>query len=138
VTLGGPNRCSAGLALIVFACLALAGCGESGWHRVDPGFTDENAPRAVRWSNTTALLYSIWGSDGSQLWAVGEGGTILHTADGGKTWETQRSGTLQPLNAIFGIGTELWAVGDNGTIVHTADGGKTWAQQSSRTNQPLL
>ena len=35
-------------------------------------------------------------------WAVGSGGTILHTADGGQSWEAQSSGTANHLYSIFG------------------------------------
>ena len=55
---------------------------------------------------------------------VGNIGTILHTADGGKKWETQSSGTNNPLTSVFGSRTELWAVGESGTIVHGVAAGR--------------
>jgi photosystem II stability/assembly factor-like uncharacterized protein len=94
--------------------LALVGCGGVSWETASPGFKGDNAPVAVRWSNTTPELRSIWGTDGNQIWTVGEGGTIFHTPDGGKHWETQESGTNESLTAVFGSGTELWAVGERG------------------------
>jgi photosystem II stability/assembly factor-like uncharacterized protein len=63
-------------------------------------------------------------------WLVGIVGTILHTADGGKTWELQESGTDKHLFTVFFSDTQHgWAAGDLMTIIHTSDGGKTWAPQ---------
>lgn len=77
-------------------------------------------------------LFSICFIDAQNGWACGRWGTILHTADGGKTWKEQDSGTQYTLSGIFfadpGNG---WAVGNMGVIIHTADGGKTWKKQDS-------
>ena len=72
------------------------------------------------------------------LWAVGDGGTILHSTNSGTTWRTQASNTTEQLRAVdfvdFGYG---WAVGNGGVIRHTFNGGATWAVQSSGTTQPI-
>ena len=44
-------------------------------------------------SNTDATLMDAAFADSSRGWAVGVGGTVLHTSDGGTTWERQNSGT---------------------------------------------
>ena len=65
-------------------------------------------------------------------WACGRWGTVLHTADGGKTWILQSSGTENTLVSIHFVDPQNgWAVGEEGTILHTEDGGKTWGQQKS-------
>ncbi|MBI5445733.1 MAG: hypothetical protein HY900_31515 [Deltaproteobacteria bacterium] len=65
-------------------------------------------------------------------WACGRWGTILHTRDGGATWERQRTGVEATLSSVhFVDGRNGWAVGDQGTILHTADGGKRWERQLS-------
>lgn len=64
-------------------------------------------------------------------WAVGHGGVILNTADGGENWTVQRSdmGMDQPLldvhfmNAQHGVAVGLWSL-----ILYTRDGGKTWSK----------
>ena len=57
-------------------------------------------------------------------WAVGAGGTVLNTQDGGNTWVTQTSGTTQDLQSVsFADANSGWAVGANGTILETSDGG---------------
>lgn len=61
-------------------------------------------------------------------WAVGAGGTILVTHDGGRTWSAQYSGTLETLRAVaFVSPTQGWAVGSGGTILMTVNGGRSWS-----------
>ncbi len=72
-------------------------------------------------------------------WACGRWGTILRTADGGKTWTKQQTGTLDMLTSVnFVDAKNGWAVGDRGTILHTADGGQTWEKQKSPTEILLM
>ena len=64
-------------------------------------------------------------------WAVGILGNIIHTADGGKTWERQESGTRKHLFTVcFPDRNNGWAAGDLMTLIHTTDGGKTWEPQT--------
>ncbi len=77
--------------------------------------------------------------DASSGWAVGYGPLALHTADGGKTWQTQRTGVRNPLNGVdFVDGKHGWAVGEGGVIVATADAGKTWTTQRAGLTQVKL
>ena len=65
-------------------------------------------------------------------WASGRWGCILHTADGGKTWIRQNTGTDLTLSSVFFVDPKNgWAVGEEGIIIHTGDGGKTWEKQKS-------
>jgi photosystem II stability/assembly factor-like uncharacterized protein len=65
-------------------------------------------------------------------WACGRWGTVLHTADSGKTWMLQPSGTENTLCSIHFVDPKNgWAVGEEGTILHTADGGKSWEKQKN-------
>jgi hypothetical protein len=68
---------------------------------------------------------------GANIWAVGRpGSSALHSGDGGKTWETVRTGQTMPLHGIFFTDARHgWAVGEMGTILATRDGGKTWNVQ---------
>lgn len=77
-------------------------------------------------------LFGVSFPDANNGWACGRWGTILHTADGGSTWEKQKSTTTYTLSSIcFADARNGWAVGDKGTILHTADAGKTWQKQNS-------
>ena len=62
----------------------------------------------------------------SEGWGVSGDGVILHTMDGGWTWNEQFTGTKAPLFGVhFITTTEGWVVGRE-TILHTRDGGKHW------------
>src|SRR5262249_59602540 len=72
-----------------------------------------------------------WGSSNGDIYAVGNGGTVLHSSDAGKTWTPQALGTKDNLNAVWGSGpNDVYAVGGQGQalggIFHSTDGGKTW------------
>lgn len=65
--------------------------------------------------------------DDHQGWGVGQGGGIFHTADGGKTWERQESGTTSFLFDVdFVDANHGWVSGERSTLLRTSDGGKTW------------
>jgi photosystem II stability/assembly factor-like uncharacterized protein len=60
-------------------------------------------------------------------WAVGQGGLILATRDGGKTWGAQRSGVAVDLRSVWFIDQDKgFAVGDEGSILRTTNAGRTW------------
>jgi photosystem II stability/assembly factor-like uncharacterized protein len=89
-------------------------------------------------AGTTQNLSGIVSTDDAHGWAVGDGGTIVFTQDGGATWTAQTSNTTQNLHAVvFCDGAHGWTVGDGGTIVFTQDGGATWTAQTSNTTQNL-
>ena len=67
----------------------------------------------------------------SDLFLVGDGGTILHSSDA-VTWNAQASGTANDLTAAE---EHLFAVGAAGTILHYD--GTSWSAQSSPTTVPL-
>lgn len=77
-------------------------------------------------------LFSISFPTESEGWACGRWGTVLRTADGGKTWMPQASGTDYTLSSIFFVDPQHgWSVGDEGIIIHTENGGETWEIQNS-------
>lgn len=103
-------------------------------------------------SDNFGILYSVFFSDQFNGWAAGGNecgwppgnfSNILHTTDGGVTWEFQASPDEQCLYEIFF--TDLmngWAVGScemigMNTIIHTSDGGENWCQQFCETNNIL-
>jgi photosystem II stability/assembly factor-like uncharacterized protein len=76
---------------------------------------------------TSNTLYDLTMPTATDAWAVGENGTILHSADGGATWSFQHSDLFWPINGIDFIDAQ------NGVAVgyrdlYTTDGGQTWRQ----------
>lgn len=82
---------------------------------------------------------------GDAAWAVGQDGTIVHSADGGQTWVLQRSDPWRPLgddeefNPRQGVplldvlmldAQRGFAVGAYSLLLRTEDGGNTWEEIS--------
>ena len=64
---------------------------------------------------------------GSNVFAVGLGGTILQRKSG--TWSAVASGTTDDLNAVHVVSsTQAWAAGANGTVVRW--NGTTWSAEN--------
>lgn len=80
-------------------------------------------------------LYGGFTSAGGDLWLVGEGGVLLHSADTGETWSRARLGgrTLRTGLAV-GEGRVLLAAGDGGTLWRTLLPGSPGAPGSFATN----
>ncbi|HTW91106.1 MAG TPA: YCF48-related protein, partial [bacterium] len=90
-------------------------------------------------SGTTNALYSVCFPAGTQVgYAVGVGGTVLKTTDGGTTWTAESSGAIGQLNSVFfNDNNNGVAVGNRGTIIKTTDGGATWTKPTSGVTYPL-
>lgn len=70
-------------------------------------------------SRAAVVLLAIWGSSASDIWAVGEKGTIRHHGAGYGEWELVASPTTETLHAVWGSASnDVWAVGETGTILH--------------------
>jgi hypothetical protein len=65
--------------------------------------------------DTIGFLHAAWGTSSSDMYAVGDGGTILHF-DGG-SWTKMASGTTHNLSFVWGTSDQnIWACGyDDGT-----------------------
>lgn len=68
--------------------------------------------------------------------AVGAGGTIITSTDGGATWTTQISGTTVNLNAVGNTSVKVIAVGDGGLAL-VSPTGIGWAPSNTNTTANL-
>ncbi len=113
------NRSKSTLALLLAVMLVASGAALSqntgSWTRQSP-------------LPTGTSLQSVDMVSDNEAWAVGYGGVVIHTNDGGATWQTQNSGTTEPLYIVrFVDSLHGWA-GSNNTVLYTSDGGATWRQ----------
>jgi len=84
-------------------------------------------------------LYGTSLVDPNTGWIVGAFGMIARTRDGAKTWEVQKSGTLEHVFAVdFVDAVNGWAVGRSGLILHTTNAGESWQLQKSPVDQHLF
>jgi len=103
-------------------------------------------PAAAQWIkqdvNATASLRGLSVVNEKVVWASGTGGTVIKTADGGKTWNVMTVPGAEKLDFrdieafdantayILSIGN-----GDSSRIYKTTDGGSTWKLQFKNTNE---
>ena len=68
-------------------------------------------------SGTSEYLFGVWGSDGDDVFVVGDSGTILHY--NGSSWSEMDCPTSKSLYGVWGSsGSDVFAVGEGGTILH--------------------
>jgi photosystem II stability/assembly factor-like uncharacterized protein len=102
------------------------------------GLAVDSGGRVFRWNGSSwgqvldvspglrsVCIYSV-----DYAWAVGDGGAIYTTSNGGDDWSSQSSGVSTTLNGVTvirdGGSTHVYAVGQNGVGLHSPDGGETW------------
>jgi predicted CXXCH cytochrome family protein len=105
-----------GVAAAAGGALAFTGDGGGSWQPVASASVDLHGVDAA--------------GAGGGFWAVGDGGTIVRSADG-TNWAAQSSGVSTTLRHVDAVDpTHAWAVGDGATILGTTDG-STWTAQDS-------
>ena len=68
-------------------------------------------------------IFSMWSISASDIWAVGELGTLMHW--NGTAWSAGQSGVTTDLNAVWASSaTDVWAVGASNKFLHYD--GTTW------------
>ena len=79
-------------------------------------------------------------SHGRHIWIAGRpGSVVLHSPDGGTTWELQQTGSPAPIEHIhFTSETSGIAVGALGRILVTDDGGSTWQVRRGKDRRLAL
>jgi photosystem II stability/assembly factor-like uncharacterized protein len=86
-----------------------------------------------------ADLNGVWMVDANTGWAVGNGGRIVKTTNGGAAWTPQTSGTPNNLTDVkFTSLTNGVACGDLGTVVYTVNGGTSWLTYTTGSTRNLL
>jgi photosystem II stability/assembly factor-like uncharacterized protein len=84
-------------------------------------------------------LYATAFISAEEGWVVGAFGSVYHTSDGGKTWESQPSGTLEHLFGVDFVDSHSgWVVGRSGVIGHSEDGGTSWSRQKAGNERHLF
>lgn len=81
-------------------------------------------------------LNDVWGLSGSDAWAVGDQGLILHWD--GKAWTQQPvpAGVTTNLYGVLGTMKAVWAVGESGTLLRSD--GSSWTRIPLPTTATLL
>jgi photosystem II stability/assembly factor-like uncharacterized protein len=90
-----------------------------------------------------AALHAVQFVDADEGWAVGDDGVVLHTIDGGQTWERQPTGVRAALRSLHFLNPYTgWVAGreelphgagSTGVLLFTQDGGLKWQRASLNT-----
>jgi photosystem II stability/assembly factor-like uncharacterized protein len=121
----------------------------TGWLVGDGGLVLMTADAGLTWSPPLRDPADAVGDDfdwralevrGARIWIAGWPGTkVLHSADGGRSWELFSTGQSLPIDGLaFADNLHGWAVGALGTILATDDGGSTWQRQRSGGSRTAL
>jgi photosystem II stability/assembly factor-like uncharacterized protein len=74
------------------------------------------------------MLDAVSFPDAEHGWAVGPGGTVVVTGDGGATWSAQNAGGDYGLVQVsFSDPRHGWALIGHLALLATVDGGKSWS-----------
>lgn len=106
-----------------------------------PGFQDPLAVPAQASALAARGLLQDVARVGQRLVAVGQRGHIVHSSDGGSTWQQSKVPVSSDLTAVFFVGERKgWAVGHDGVVLATSDGGLNWTLQldGHRANDLLV
>jgi photosystem II stability/assembly factor-like uncharacterized protein len=81
---------------------------------------------------TLNLLDVACATDAQSAWSVSSLGGIVHTSDGGNSWETIDETMCYALNDIsLADDHSLWCVGNAGVVIRSTDGGDNWENRSN-------
>ncbi len=136
---GAPSPLVALAAMLSGAVAVLGGLGchpsgaKNGEAVVDVGSRPEGAaPKSAGlcssagycWENplpSAGFLNAVWGAAPNDVYAVGDGGRILHFD--GTSWQVQATGTDTWITSVWGSGPDdVYALSDGGTILHRRGG----------------
>ena len=106
--------------------LTITGCSRDETMEPDCWTCYEFTSRIIQ-SPTLQELLDITFIDQNNGWAVGHEGVIVHTSDGGESWNIQDSGTVSILYGVHFVSPDTgWVVGTSGKMLKTFNGGVTW------------
>lgn len=84
---------------------------------------EHQAPRP-----TNLDLRGVHAVSADEAWAIGDDGVLVHTVDGGATWETTSLPSTSTWTVFFLDAARGWAAGNG--FFHTTDGGATWVKDN--------
>lgn len=74
-------------------------------------------------------LYSVNFINTKEGWIAANDRTVLHSTDGGDTWEIISRWSCNIRALRFLSRTEGWAIDEDGQLLRTTDGGRSWSTQ---------
>ena len=135
------NAPSANRAFIAGSFGTLLSTNDGGVHWTRHSLTwNRLVPRLIHESGQLEPnLNTVYFLDDKEGWLGGEFGLLLHTKDGGSSWNARRFGAGSPQITSVRFRDRLtgWAIGTGGTVLKTNDGGQTWHEIDAGTKKDL-
>jgi hypothetical protein len=134
----GATRPTSASALLCLLCMASV--GSTGCSKAAPEPSSHGMPSLAPFQppmklSTSQNLRSVWGSSDSDVWVVGDKGTIEHFA--GRGWSDSNSGTTDDLTGIYGTApNDVWVSTQQGSVLHWD--GTRWSLAVAMTETTLL
>jgi photosystem II stability/assembly factor-like uncharacterized protein len=111
---------------LLFLCLAACNVGEKSGGNLN---SDEDG---IEWRNQTQVRSADFSGVNTAWLVTGKDGELLHTTDGGATWDRVPAPRVGGFEAIAFIDEQRgWAVSRRGQVYRTSDGGSTWTEAST-------
>jgi photosystem II stability/assembly factor-like uncharacterized protein len=104
--------------------------GSDDWERLDPAKWDGADRKHRNWflgGLTVAGPKDGW----AVLFSAAEAGVVLHTADGGDTWQALWTADADLFHVHFADAGRGWLAGSGGKLWATEDGGRQWTAQEN-------
>jgi photosystem II stability/assembly factor-like uncharacterized protein len=105
-----------------------------GWVIGDAGriqSTDDGSTWRTLSAGVGEDLVDVVAETRSSVWALGEGGLVIQTSDGGQTWTQRCAGDARLYHPSYRTltvrGRQVWIAGEEGQLRRTADRGRTWS-----------
>ncbi|MCA9086256.1 MAG: hypothetical protein KDA81_19495 [Planctomycetaceae bacterium] len=143
VTLATPSQTLRGAAAVELSTSGL------GWVVGDAGLILHSNNGGISWKPPEYTFppelkdifdfRTIAMSDQTVCIAGHPGSCVLHSGDGGKSWNLSRLASTLPVNRLRSISPEVFlAVGDMGIIHRSDDGGRTWVTVRNPENRAAI
>lgn len=113
-------------------------CGADGYiyGSYDAGRNWETLDAGIA-TNVSLSRIMIARDNPSVIYAIGTGGVVVKSVNGGETWDTVTSAGAAALSALWVVDQNTVLVGDQvGAIYETEDGGTTWTAQAAPPSLP--
>jgi hypothetical protein len=88
-------------------------------------------------TGNSIALFSVWARNGSDIFIVGESGTILHRGADAGVFSALTSNTTSDLHGVFGSGATLFAAGAAGTLLRSDDS-TSWSAETITSTADLF
>jgi MYXO-CTERM domain-containing protein len=122
------------LALLVPAGLGSTACSKGAPEPTSSGLPLSSSPAPSKLT-TSQNLRSVWGASDSDLWVVGDKGTIEHFD--GRGWSESNSDTTEDLTGIYGTAAnDVWVSTQQGSVLHWD--GSSWGLAVAMAQTTLL